>query len=63
MDDCLEWFELSEEAILIGTKYSRVVIFSYYVEGMFEVCNSLCEIISFWGHVSLLVWLWPVLSC
>lgn len=38
MEGALEWFELSESAINIGVEYSKLLIFNYYLDGIFQVC-------------------------
>lgn len=39
MEGALEWFELSESAINIGVEYSKLLIFNYYLDGIFKVCT------------------------
>ncbi len=48
MEAALEWFELSEPAINIGVEYSKLLIFNFYVDGIFQVCldqSAIAEIV------------------
>ncbi len=40
MGPALKWFGLNAAAVEIGVKYTKILIFDYYIEGIFEVSFS-----------------------
>mmetsp|Transcript_24231 Transcript_24231/g.50641 ORF Transcript_24231/g.50641 Transcript_24231/m.50641 type:complete len:952 (+) Transcript_24231:90-2945(+) len=44
MEGALEWFELSESAINIGVEYSKLLIFNYYLDGIFKAFVAIPDV-------------------
>lgn len=44
MDDCLRLFGLNDNVIAIGAEYSKIAMFTYIVEGVFEAYTALLDI-------------------